>query len=527
MWQKISDFHHAEEITQDTFLQAYKKLRTLKDPRQFSGWLYVIANRLCIDWTRKQSPAMQSLWETPAKEIEKSFYTRYVAEKQEIEAATYRYEIVYKLLDRLPENERRVVKLYYLDEMTAKEIGKFLGVSANTISSRLQRARKRLQTDEELQVQEIFGGVQMPENMMKNIKQQIAAFREHTKSDPLSGEDILTEACNQVEGALKDEITSELVHLADEIYEYMGKLGYAKRVSLHRGYLGVAPDNAERFWSHSLLMGSLNMLGRNREVVEEQSRLYRWTCKHLSDDYVLEILGYYLSETGCWKAEGRIDEWFQLYDEASERLGNPEVDREKRCGFLQTGAEVLMHNDRLDETLLAIEKLERSNDDPSWGYYRQYWLGAITTRLRVHSKREDWTRFDQVFTEASAFIEGEVEKRDAGHPVNRMDLAWIAHDVGACLMWSKKHHKAKHLLQVAIDSNNDPGTHFFLAANIWTSEKDREKTLHHLKIAQDIESNPWNRDPFLRSFLETPEFSDVKDDKEFLKVLGQKSTDNG
>ena len=522
VWQKISDFHYAEEITQDTFLQAYQKLRTLKDPRQFSGWLYVIANRLCIDWTRKQRPTMHSLWETPTKEIEKSCYTRYVAEKQETDAATYRYEIINRLLDKLPENERSAIKLYYLDEMTAKEIGKFLGVSANTISSRLQRARKRLQTDEELQIPEIFGGVRMSENMIENIKQQIAAFRERAKSDPLSGADILTEACNQVEGALKEEITSELVHLADEIYEYMGKLGYEKRVSLHRGYLGTAPDNLECFWSHSLLMGSLYMLQRNREVVEEQTRLFRWTCEHLPDDYVLEVLGYHLNEAGCWNAEGCIDEWFQLYEEASERLGNSGVDQFKRCSFLQTGAEVLMHNDRLDEALLQIENLERANDDPDWEHYRQYWLGVTTTRLLVHKKREDWNRFDQVFTEVRTFIEGEVEKRNAGYSVNRMDLAWIAHDVGACLMWSKKHNEATHLLQVAIDFNNDPGTHFFLAANIWASEKDREKTLHHLKVAQDIERNPWNQHPHLQRFLETSEFSDVKDDKEFLKVLGQK-----
>ena len=42
-WRKIGDFHYAEEITQDTFLQAYKKLSTLKNPNQFAGWLYVIA----------------------------------------------------------------------------------------------------------------------------------------------------------------------------------------------------------------------------------------------------------------------------------------------------------------------------------------------------------------------------------------------------------------------------------------------------------------------------------------------------
>ena len=45
-WRKIGDFHIAEEITQDTFLQAYKKLSTLRNPNQFAGWLYVIANNL-------------------------------------------------------------------------------------------------------------------------------------------------------------------------------------------------------------------------------------------------------------------------------------------------------------------------------------------------------------------------------------------------------------------------------------------------------------------------------------------------
>ena len=53
--RKISDFHYAEEITQDTFLQVYKKLATLKNPNQFAGWLYTIANRLCIAWVRKQN----------------------------------------------------------------------------------------------------------------------------------------------------------------------------------------------------------------------------------------------------------------------------------------------------------------------------------------------------------------------------------------------------------------------------------------------------------------------------------------
>ena len=176
-WRKIGDFHHAEEITQDTFLRAYKKLSTLKNPNQFAGWLYVIANRLCLNWIRKKKPAIQSLENTPVMELEKSAYTNYVLEARETEVDEHRHEIVKKLLEKLPESERTVVTLYYLGEMTAMEIGKFLGVSVNTIRSRLHRARKRLQDAQELLIQEVLGGVPLPAGLTENIMRQIAEIK--------------------------------------------------------------------------------------------------------------------------------------------------------------------------------------------------------------------------------------------------------------------------------------------------------------------------------------------------------------
>ena len=161
VWRKIDDFHYAEEITQDIFLQAYKKLSTLKDPNQFAGWLYAVTNRLCIDWMRKQKPAMQWLEDTPVRTIDNLTYERYVSEQRESEATECRYETVEKLLAKLPESERTVMMLYYLSEMRAKEIGKFLGVSVNTIRSQLHRARNRLKTDQELLIQEFLGSVQI------------------------------------------------------------------------------------------------------------------------------------------------------------------------------------------------------------------------------------------------------------------------------------------------------------------------------------------------------------------------------
>ena len=357
---------------------------------------------------------------------------------------------------------------------------------------------------------------------LKDIRSKFDAFREQAKSDPTSGEDILMEAYNQIEDALRGEITPELVHLADDIYRYMGKLGLEKRISLHRRYLGVASDNTERFWSHWQLVDTLAVLQRNRETVEEQIRLYRWTCKHLSDEYVLEALSD-TTQAKCWKEEGRIDEWFQLYEGASERLEKPKVNRYARCLFLQAGAEVSFSNDKLNEALLKIEELERANNESGSEHYFQFWLTGITTRLLVYGKQEDWERFNQVFIEADAFMEKEIEKRSAGQPVNIGNLTWAAHDIGCCLLWSKKYKEARRFLQIAVDfGNNNAWSHFFLAVSIWASERDRQKTLHHLKTAQDFTLNPLNRDMYYPTFLETPEFLDVRNDKEFLRALGQK-----
>ncbi len=173
-WRKVGNFHDAEEITQDAFLQAYKNLSTLKNPHQFAGWLYVIANRLCIDWLRKQKPAMQSLENTPMEDIEEISYREHVSQQRQTKNAEHHHEIVKKLLAKLPESERTVVTLYYLGEMTMKEISKFLGVSVKTISSRLHRARKRLKQQEDLFVQEFLGGVQLSANVRPNIMRRIA-----------------------------------------------------------------------------------------------------------------------------------------------------------------------------------------------------------------------------------------------------------------------------------------------------------------------------------------------------------------
>lgn len=176
-WQKIGDYHIAEEITQDAFLQVYKKLSTLKNPKQFDGWIYVITTRLCINWLQRNKTPIQSIEDTPVEEIEKSFYNHYASKQREKEAAKNNSAIVKTLLNKLPESERTVMSLYYLGEMTAQEISKSLGVSVNTIKSKIRRARNRLKASGELLINENLGGVQLSMDLTENIMRKIADIK--------------------------------------------------------------------------------------------------------------------------------------------------------------------------------------------------------------------------------------------------------------------------------------------------------------------------------------------------------------
>ena len=172
-WRKVGDFHVAEEITQDTFLQVYKKLATLKDLNRFAGWLYRIAARQCHAWLRKKRMQTQPLEDTDIDLIEGVTYSQYIAEEQEKAATEVQRGIVQKLLARLQESERTVVTLHYFGEMTCEEISKFLGVSASTVKSRLRRARLRLKKAEPM-IREALEGFQIRMNLTENIMQEIA-----------------------------------------------------------------------------------------------------------------------------------------------------------------------------------------------------------------------------------------------------------------------------------------------------------------------------------------------------------------
>ena len=181
VWRKIGDFHIAEEITQDTFLKAYQELAKLKKPQSFASWLYVIAANQCSSWLRKKRLRTQPIEETSSVQLEKATYSGYIIEENERTAVEAQREVVKNLLAKLQESDRTVITLHYFGDMSAAEIGSFLGVSVNTIKSRLRRAQQRLKREEPM-VRAALEHFQITPNLTENIMREVSRMKPVTPS---------------------------------------------------------------------------------------------------------------------------------------------------------------------------------------------------------------------------------------------------------------------------------------------------------------------------------------------------------
>ena len=175
-WRKIGDFHIAEDITQEAFLKAYRRLSTLKEPQSFASWLYVITANQCKAWLRKKRTWMQSLEDTSSAQIEKTTYSGHIIAENERMTEEAQREVVKKLLEKLQESDRTVITLYYLGGMTYEEISNFLGVSVGAIKSRLHRARQRLKKEEPM-IREALGNFQITPHLTENIMREISRLK--------------------------------------------------------------------------------------------------------------------------------------------------------------------------------------------------------------------------------------------------------------------------------------------------------------------------------------------------------------
>jgi RNA polymerase sigma-70 factor (ECF subfamily) len=134
----------AEDLTQETFLRAYRHRDALRDPEAVRGWLYRIATHASLDHLRRRKRQPLSLDGDEAGERIKTAASdapsgAEIAERQETSLC------VQRCLDFLPDKYRAVILLHEVHALTAPEIAELLGVTVATVKIRLHRARRMLQ----------------------------------------------------------------------------------------------------------------------------------------------------------------------------------------------------------------------------------------------------------------------------------------------------------------------------------------------------------------------------------------------
>lgn len=137
----LGDFHLAEDAAQEAFLQVYRDLPSLAEPLAFPGWLRKIVFKYCDRIRRRQHVPCVALAEAPD-------IADYDADPAAIfhtsEDRARRERQVAAAMQRLSENDRTIITLFYMGENSVEDVGMFLQLSPTAVKKRLQRARERL-----------------------------------------------------------------------------------------------------------------------------------------------------------------------------------------------------------------------------------------------------------------------------------------------------------------------------------------------------------------------------------------------
>jgi RNA polymerase sigma-70 factor (ECF subfamily) len=136
----------ADDLVQETFLQAYEKLYQLREPAQFAGWLRGIAVNVSLMSLRSKKPEVHSMDSPDAQGEVRQIPDERSHPEQDFEAGELR-ETVRKMLQQLGEGERLATRLFYLEDLSIREISAFLGISTGAVKSRLYKARQKLQSE--------------------------------------------------------------------------------------------------------------------------------------------------------------------------------------------------------------------------------------------------------------------------------------------------------------------------------------------------------------------------------------------
>lgn len=139
-----------EDMAQEVFLKAFRAIRSYDFRSPFGAWLSRVAINHCFDYLRKERASRVTyhwqMGEESLRRIEAQTENPEGGGLDPEQQATVR-DLVGKLLDRAPAEDRIVLGLKELEGLSVEEIAEILNLKPSTVKVRLHRARKRMLED--------------------------------------------------------------------------------------------------------------------------------------------------------------------------------------------------------------------------------------------------------------------------------------------------------------------------------------------------------------------------------------------
>jgi RNA polymerase sigma-70 factor (ECF subfamily) len=123
----LRDRHEAEDVAQESFLKAFREITKLRDDRAFSGYLYRICVRLCMDRLR----------------LKRAELVEFDSAQPHQGGAVENRVVIEKLLSQLAPELRTTLVLREMEQLSYEEVAEIMRVPVGTVRSRLHTARER------------------------------------------------------------------------------------------------------------------------------------------------------------------------------------------------------------------------------------------------------------------------------------------------------------------------------------------------------------------------------------------------
>jgi RNA polymerase sigma-70 factor, ECF subfamily len=135
----LKDWGKAEDVVQEVFISCYKSLENYREEASYKTWLYRITVNKCIDQTRKK----RIFDYFSVNELRDLFINTNQSAESEVFLHTDKHELANAVMN-LPIKYREVVVLYYYEYLSIKEIAHITDLNAQTVKTRLKRAKEQL-----------------------------------------------------------------------------------------------------------------------------------------------------------------------------------------------------------------------------------------------------------------------------------------------------------------------------------------------------------------------------------------------